>query len=73
MSPRPKYGGRAAGEPAMSAGEEFQRELRTALVNLHKAQRNRRGRLPKGLERADLGRQGYRREPAKREEDDRGE
>ena len=47
----------------MSSGEEFRRELRKALADLHRQQRNRRGRRPKGIERADFGRAGFRREP----------
>jgi hypothetical protein len=49
----------------MSSGAEFRAELRKALAGQHRQQRNRRGWRAKGLERPDLGRAGYRREPAK--------
>jgi hypothetical protein len=44
----------------MSAGAEWRAEVRKALAELHRQQRNRRGRRAKGLERADVGRLGLR-------------
>lgn len=47
----------------MSSGAQWQAEVRKALADLHKAQRNRRGKRPQGIKRPEYGRLGYRREP----------
>ena len=44
-------------------GEEFRRALRKAISAQHKAARNKRGKRPTGMQRADFGAKGYRREP----------
>lgn len=47
----------------LSSGEEFRDAYRRALADRHKTQRNKRGRRPSGMQRADFGTSGYRREP----------
>jgi hypothetical protein len=47
----------------MSSGEDFRRELRKALADLHKAQRNKRGKRPGKRGSAQFGTLGYRRDP----------
>jgi len=49
----------------MSTGAEWRVEVRRAQAAIHKAQRIKRGKRPRGAERADYGRAGFKREPSR--------